>query len=139
MSTTRLEPLLELLRDASARDRPGLTLTFARVAELLGEMPDTPWWSEQRGALRSSGYDATVDHDRRWVTFAPAAADEPSPDRAAPAVRVDVRVTFDWTSDGATEATAWVGGAPTPFELSAESARNLAAAARQTDGGGSGI
>lgn len=132
-------PLLDLLRDASARNRPALTLTFARVTELLGEMPQAPWWSEQQSALRSSGYDAAIDHERRWVTFAPATTAEPVPAAPPAATSVDVRLTFHWTSTGATESTVWVDGEPVPVELSADSARNVAAAARQTDGGGSGI
>ncbi|MGH3743934.1 MAG: hypothetical protein ACRDTP_03645 [Mycobacteriales bacterium] len=122
------QPLLELLRDATARGRPALTLTFARVAELLGEMPADGWWHDQRDVLRSSGYDATIDHERRWVTFGPAATTDPAPDERA--AMVDVRVTFRWTGDGATEPTAWVDGRPVPVDLSAESAANLAAAAR---------
>lgn len=132
-------PLLDLLREAAARNRPALTLTFARVGELLGEMPEGTWWSEQRDALRASGYVATLDHERRWVTFAPASADPPTPQAAASPAQVDVRVTFRWTTEGVTEPLAWVDGVPVPFDLSAESARSLAAAARQTDGGGSGI
>lgn len=132
MSATIPQPLLELLRDATARGRPALTLTFARVAELLGEMPADGWWLEHRDAVRTCGFDAGVDHDRQWVTFEHASAIEPGPEEAAPATVVDVRVTFRWTGEGATDPTAWVDGSPVPFDLSSASARNLAEAVRRS-------
>ncbi|HEX7353697.1 MAG TPA: hypothetical protein VF288_02560 [Mycobacteriales bacterium] len=131
-------PVLELLRDAAARDRPAITLTYARVAELLGETPPESWWREQRAALLATGYAVSVDHERRWVTFARAPAEEPPAATSDENLAVDVRITFTAT---ATDATAWVGGEPVPFDLSAETARSLRAAVdeRRGQSGGSGI
>ncbi len=151
-----MDDLLALLRDATATNRPALTLTDARVVELLGFAPDTAWWREHAEPIAAAGWDAEPLPAKGWVRFAPASGEVltevPDP--------VDVRIVISWMPgpgvgpgifrrqnahariqvgesrepgiEGAvvaTAATAWVAGVRQELDLAEEPARRLAVSA----------
>ena len=90
-----MDPLLALLRDATATHRPALTLTDSRVVELLGFPADVLWWQQHAEAIASTGWTAEPLPDKGWVRFTPAGDVDPVDLLDLPPT-VDVRVVISW-------------------------------------------
>ena len=88
-----MDGLLALLRDATATNRPALTLTDARVVEILGFAPGATWWSANAPAIVATGWEAEPLPTKGWVRFAPTTG---SPRKDVPDA-VDVRVVITWS------------------------------------------
>lgn len=83
------ERLLALLRDAAAEGRPAVTLTDARLVELLGVAPDDGWWDANAAAVAAAGWRAYPLRERGWVRFEPGVPAGSVPAPTTVVVRLD--------------------------------------------------